>query len=282
MSTEARSFATYFDHVYIINLPTRPDRLTSVLEELDLIGFSKAHDRISIPHAPLPDDPNGFKSRGVYGNFLSHLGILKEIKSGGLERALILEDDAIFLRSLRNAEVQARVISQVERYPWEMWFAGHRLRGKALSGHRKGVVQTASGFSWAHCYAVHRRGLSSLISYLEGTLQRPRGHPDGGRMYIDGAYSLYRRLHPTRVCLISNPALSIQKGTTSDLATREAGDGTVALNFCKWHARLLRDEFWRWSGVDFRDVERFPVTISKSPETQPTTKSSILDSSPVS
>jgi glycosyl transferase family 25 len=245
------SFAQYFDRVYIINLPSRVDRLTSILRELDRLGFDEARARIFVPDAPVPCESNEFPSKGVYGNFLSHLGILREARQLKANRTLVLEDDAIFLRSIRDAGAQSRIIAEIESYNWSMWFVGHRLR-KELSGKTRGIFPTTLPFSWAHCYAVHMRSLADLVSYLESVLERPPGHPEGGRMYIDGAFSMFRALYPKHICLISNPALSIQKGTSSNLGKQRRYDSLRLLRPLAYQARAARDEFWRWTGVDFR------------------------------
>jgi glycosyl transferase, family 25 len=252
MNASVPVFATYFDKVYIINLPSRPDRLNSVIHELDRLGFADSRDRISVPYAPMPFDANGFPAKGVYGNFLSHLGILRDARAAGFERILVLEDDAIFRRSAAAPAAQAALIADVERCSWAMWFPGHALKSTGLSTQSKGIAPTTLPFIGAHCYAVHARAFQPLIAYLEATEGRPRGHPEGGRMYIDGAYSMFRKLYPEHICLISNPALSIQKGTTSDLGKRKQYDASRLLNFCAQRAREARDEFWRWTGIDFR------------------------------
>ncbi|HKJ75531.1 MAG TPA: hypothetical protein VKA19_15555 [Alphaproteobacteria bacterium] len=249
--TEVNTFPVYFDRVYIINLPSRPDRLKSIMGELDKLGFAGARERIFVPEAPMPEDPNGFPSKGVFGNFLSHFTILRDAQELGLDRILVLEDDAIFLRALRKMSVQAGIIGELESHHWGMWFGGHRLR-QELSGQPKGVIPTKLGFAWAHCYAVHGRSLGALIDYLAATMERPRGHPLGGRMYIDGAFSMFRDLHPGHLCLISNPAVSIQKGTTSNLGELKSYDSSTLVRPLVGKVRALRDEFWRRTGIDFR------------------------------
>ena len=93
------TFQSFIDRVCIINLPEQKGRLQSVKNELEGLGFGPESDQIRVPFAPRPDDAHGFTSKGVYGNFLSHLSILKEARQDGLKRIMVLEDDAIFLRS---------------------------------------------------------------------------------------------------------------------------------------------------------------------------------------
>lgn len=246
-----QGFAEYFDRVGIINLPSRPDRLASIRNELRLIGFDPDSDQITVPFAPQPDDDHGFKSKGVYGNFLSHLTIIKTARDEGLKRVLILEDDAIFSRRIRTVDYQNALIESAESTGWGMWFIGHYLRSAAAPPN-VGVVVTTEPFKWAHCYAVNHSAMDDLIDYLEATIERPEGHPEGGKMYIDGAFSLFRAKYKTHKNLICIPAMSIQKGNQSNLAL----DGrTLAAGFAaplQHTVRNFRDEFWRWTGVDFR------------------------------
>ena len=241
-------FSSYFDHVSVINLPSRPDRLSSIRHELSLLGFSS--DRISVPEAPIPQSSNGFPSKGVYGNYLSHLGILKNANNRNASRALVLEDDAIFSMSARSHIAQQSFIDQAEKFDWEMWFLGHRLR-KEIKNEMTGVIPNAMAFTWAHAYAVRGEVLSDLIMFLEDLMSRPEGH-ECGKMYIDGAFSHFRMRGSSRPCLISNPALSIQKGSDSNLAGPNSPGRIRVIDYPKVIARNLRDNIWRLTGHDFR------------------------------
>lgn len=248
------TFATYFNRVYIINLPSRPDRLQSIMRELDRLGFGPEQNRIFVPEAPMPSEPYGFPSLGVHGNFLSHLEILQDARAHESARTLILEDDAIFLRSLRSSTRQTSILHAVEEHDWGTWFPGHLLRGE-LAGQPKGIVQSTLPFTWAHCYAVHGRALGALTDFLEATLERPAGHPEGGKLYIDAALSLFRKNRTDYPSLISNPALSVQKGTTSNLAKWRGYDSWSLGHLAISQVRALRDEIWRWTGKDFRTTQ---------------------------
>jgi hypothetical protein len=78
-----------------------------------------------------------------------------------------------------------------------------------------GLIPPTADFFWAHCYAVHARVLPRLIAYLERATILPSGHPEGGKLYIDGEFTLFRRFNPDVVTLVANPRLSIQKGRFS-------------------------------------------------------------------
>ena len=242
-------FAKYFDDVAIINLKSRPDRKKSILEEVARLGFSPA--QIRIPDAPICESDGGFPSRGVFGNYLSHLEILKTALSRKSRRVLVLEDDAIFSRSARNPVSQARFIREADSYDWATWHLGHKLR-RELRGVQASVVPTLHEFHWAHCYAVQDTSLMELVEFLELLMSRPTDHPDGGKMYIDGALYHFRADCTQKPCLVSNPPLSVQKGSDSNLAG-PSNPGIFSLaRLPKTTARYLRDELWRRTGIHVR------------------------------
>lgn len=241
-------FAAYFDRVAVINLPTRPDRLRSVKTEIAKLGIPQ--ETLEVPEAPMPADDGGFPSRGVYGNYLSHLSILKAALASGTRRLLVLEDDAIFSRAAQNRGRQQMILQDVEGQEWAMWFLGHKLRSE-LKNSPKGVIPNTMEFHWAHAYAVHHDSLAELIAFLEESMARPAGY-GVGKMYIDGAFYHYRAEESSKPCLVSNPALSIQKGSDSNLAGPRLPGKISWRRLPREIARKSRDEFWRWTSVDFR------------------------------
>jgi glycosyl transferase family 25 len=236
------SMLNYFDRVAIIHLPQRVDRFSSLKRELERIGLDIHGAKVTLPEAPVPQELNGFPSRGVYGNFLSHLAIVEKAYNDGLESVLVLEDDVIFRRSFnRSPSAMARYLRSE---PWHQLFIGHSITDP-LPFSSSGLVRFHGSFFWAHCYAVHRRVMPRLIEYMHGTITRPAGDPLGGKMYIDGAYSLFRELNPDVVCLLSSPRLSIQRGSASSLSNSTWSSGTLLSETVTETARYVRDELWR-------------------------------------
>jgi glycosyl transferase family 25 len=229
-----------FDRIEIIHLPARVDRLNALRTELLRLGSSIDCEKVKIPPAPTPTSANGFSSRGVYGNFLSHLDILKRAHSDGLSNVLILEDDAIFsTKCLSQADKIANALGQSH---WDEFYIGHSIT-KGLPQSETGIVVLQGDFFWAHCYAVHQRVLGRLISFLEKTLEKPAGK--GGKMYIDAAHNEFRKANPDVVCLVTSPRLSVQKGSPSGLNARHWYDDNSFLHAVASGARAFRDELWR-------------------------------------
>lgn len=235
----------YFDRVAIIHLPERRDRYRALAQELRRIGLDIQDGKVQIPHAPMPNDANGFPSKGVYGNFLSHLEILRSALRDGLQTVWVLEDDAIFSKRLERQ--QKEVVRGLEEWPWGVCFLGHSLK-RELRTCARGLVVPPADFIWAHCYAVHARALSRLVQYLERAVVLPQGHPEGGKLYIDGAFTHFRRLNPDVLTLVSNPALSVQRGSPSSLNRQKWYDSLSWSQPLVSIARQLRDEWWRLQG----------------------------------
>ena len=243
-----KKFGDFFDRIYVINLPSRPDRLDSVRAEINALGVHDLSSKLFIPEAPICEDAGGFPTKGVRGNFYSHLQNIEDAHSNGFERILVLEDDAIFRSCLRQPYYQNYLLSKVEEHEWSMWFPGHFLTSHPRNS-AKPVYQTTAGFKWAHCYAVHKRGIQPLRDYLKLVSERPAGHPEGGKMYIDGALHHFRKQFTDQICLVSNPVLSIQKSSNTNLGERQDSFHQGAAPVIKEMLRGAKDELWRRTGM---------------------------------
>ena len=179
---------------------------------------------------------------------MSHLGILKDALADGLDTIWILEDDAIF--SNRMVYQQEQIVDFLQQSSWDLCFFGHSLKHE-LAGFKRGLVPHTAPFTWCHCYAVHARVLPRLLSYLESTESNPPGHPSGGKVYIDGAYNLFRKFNPDVVSLVANPVLSLQRGSVSGLGHNRWYDHYRIVPSLVFQARVVRDEIWRRTGLHF-------------------------------
>jgi len=239
----------YFDRMAIVHLPDREDRFRALRAELSRIGIDINGPKVAVPDPPMPDDPNGYRSRGVFGSFLSHLEILEAAYRDGLETVWILEDDAIF--SNRFGHEQEAVARYLRNNAWDMFFAGHSV-WKALPDSPTSLLRFSGPFIWAHSYAVHRRILPRLIEFLHQTMERAVGHPEGGKLYIDAAYFFFRQANPDVICVVSSPCFSVQKGSRSSLNSGPWFEKYSPTRFALNLAREIRDESWRrgWLRID--------------------------------
>jgi hypothetical protein len=180
------------------------------------------------------------------------LDILRRARDDCLESVLVLEDDAIFRRYAASKEYVVRLVDQLNTNDWDFCFLGHSLTKQLPKNRDQPLVRYERGFMWAHCYAVSKRYLPILTTYLEKTMGRPRGHEEGGKMYIDGAFSCLRRLRPESCTFVSNPVLSIQRGSPSSIAGYRWFDRSNVLSPGAAMIRVVRDEIWRQTGVFIR------------------------------
>jgi len=234
-----------FDRLYIIHLPERVDRYQALSSELASIGIDIQSPKIRFPEPLYPQHSHGFPSIGVYCNFMRHLAILKESLQDGLERVWILEDDAIFRHQLRREDKQEELVVRMQQDDWDICYLGHSLKPQDLDSYPSGLVRYRGDFLLAHCYCVHARILPQLVQYFEETLLNSAGHYRGGRLYIDGAFNMFRRFYPGVVCRVSNPNLSNQGGSSSSLAAGKWYTRAPMMQPLVTVSRQLRDEAWR-------------------------------------
>jgi glycosyl transferase, family 25 len=203
----------YFQGVYAVNLPERKDRRQLIVKELEQAGIPLTPNKVEIFPAIRPDEAGGFPSIGARGCFSSHVAILKLAKQQRLSNILIVEDDLKISEKFRTD--QAVIVEQLCQQDWDFVYFGHveevgEKSPVALMPFSKGVMTT-------HFYAVNGRIFDRLLGFLEELQQRPPGHPDGGPMHLDGAYSTFRAQNPDVVTLIACPNLGWQKSSRSDI-----------------------------------------------------------------
>ena len=205
----------FFDRVYAINLPYRKDRCRMIVQELKKAGMPLKPNHVEIFPAIRPDDAGDFPSIGARGCFESHLTILKQAQADRLSNVLIVEDDLIISQGFRTE--QAVLLDRLCRTDWGFVYFGHIEQVEKTGG------VTLEPFSepliTAHFYAVNGLILDRLVWFLEQVKRRPAGHPDGGPMHIDGAYSTFREQNPDIVTLIASPNLGWQQSSRSDISS---------------------------------------------------------------
>jgi hypothetical protein len=200
----------FFDQVFVINLPERTDRRAELCEQLERLGSS---EKVIFFAAIKPSDKGEFPSIGARGCFMSHLAILKEAKSKNLNNVLILEDDLSFTAFL--IEQQGKVVEELKQLSWDIAYLGHGID----LPNTKTIFQLCSEpLRMTHFIAFNKLAISRMVDFLELVMSRPAGHPEGGPMHVDGAYSTFRRQNSDTITLIANPILGFQRASVSDIA----------------------------------------------------------------
>ncbi len=203
----------YFQGVYAVNLPERKDRRLFIVKELEEAGMPLTPHKVEIFPAIRPDEAGGFPSIGARGCFSSHVAILKQAKQEGLSNILIVEDDLEISQKFRTD--QAIIVEQLCQQDWDFVYFGHIEEVEPKSP--VALVPFSEGVMTTHFYAVNGRIFDRLLRFLEDVEQRPPGHPDGGPMHLDGAYSTFRYQNPDVVTLIASPNLGSQRSSRSDI-----------------------------------------------------------------
>jgi glycosyl transferase, family 25 len=192
---------------FVINLETRPDRRAEMERQLASVGCEA--EFVKAVRAP---DKGTFPSIGARGCFLSHLETLRrgETRDG---HVLIIEDDLYFIPEFSG--IWDGVYRDLQSKNWSIFYPGHTLtdRPDGLS-----VIETAAHIICAHFIMINRAAISTIVQGLETILSRPPGHPLGGPMHVDGAYSTIRQQNPNLNTYIFSPSLGRQRPSRSDIA----------------------------------------------------------------
>ena len=209
-----------FDLVTIINLPERGDRLREMQEQLHRVGMEMSGSVELFP-AARPAGKAGFPTRGAHGCFLSHRGCIERALASRARALLVLEDDVDFVPDFTS--LQASVARRLEDERWDFFYGGGRplwlrKQGPEESGIASGLcpLKPDIRINCTHFVGIAGGQLRPLHDYLSAMLRRPRGHPEGGPMDVDGAYSWYRLQVGARTFL-AVPELGRQRSSASDV-----------------------------------------------------------------
>ncbi len=206
--------------VFVINLLFRTDRREEIEKELLTQGAAIDGAHIRLFEAVRPETADGFPSVGARGCFLSHLNVLKKAQQEGVERLLILEDDAHFSSDFLTTS--QRTIDALQDAPWDIYYAGYTEVDRIIP--TGPVTQVAPDFELqtTHAMAFNRKAIEAAIPFLEDMLRRPPGSPEGGPMHVDGAYNWLRKANPDLQTVISTPQIITQRSSRSDITAKPA------------------------------------------------------------
>jgi glycosyl transferase, family 25 len=183
---------------------------------------------------------------GAKGCFYSHLAVLEEAESSGLESVLIFEDDCDFVRDIEFA--LPRAVNALRANEWDFFFGGH---DKLVCDERRPepVQQIISG-SWiqgAHFVAFRKKAIGALIPYLRQEIEHLARDPIGASRGIDAAYCHFGREFPEFRYFVAWPKLGYQRPSRSDIAERSALDLLPVFGPIVVPARKLKRYFKRRS-----------------------------------
>jgi GR25 family glycosyltransferase involved in LPS biosynthesis len=166
---------------FLINLKRRPDRLAVALKECEKAGITPiVFEAIDGKETPPPE---GFTAGpGAWGCRESHRLIMRNCLESGVEEAMVLEDDVVFVD-----DFQARLSHFLSIVPWawEAIFLGGQhmsppheaLSGVFLPGKPRGIHRT-------HAYIVRRpymQTLHDIFATATGHIDHAWGAQQAGR-----------------------------------------------------------------------------------------------------
>lgn len=229
----------YFKHIYVLNLPHRVDRRNAAVDELNSVDINLEEGKVEIFPAIKPDEAEPFHKLGSKGCFLSVLEILKKSRRIGDGHILILQDDISFPHFFKDYE--SHLLQELDNQAWDIAQFGYCSTEKDLASLHlpfaswKDVSETTIG---AHFFAVNDKTVDRYIQFLELLLSRPRNHPDGGPMPIDGTFTVFRQQNPDIVRLLAVPSFGGQRSSRSDVTPRWFDKLPVASNIAQFYRNI--------------------------------------------
>ena len=225
-----------FERIRVVNLPSRADRREEMAAQMARVGVALGTDQARFFPAIRPEEAGGFPTIGARGCFLSHLQVLRD--ASGSASILVLEDDVDFIADIANALPGA-----LEQLPesWGIFYGG----GKSDLAPGTGAVTKAPAgtpIGTTHFIAFRGSAIARAVSYLEAILQRPPGHPDGGPMHVDGAYSRFRADNPDIETWVALPELGYQRPSRTDIHALRWFDRTPVIRDAVTALRRLRPQ----------------------------------------
>jgi glycosyl transferase family 25 len=218
---------------FVINLEHRADRRVEMKRQLSRIGWGA----VFFP-AIRPTGAANFPSVGARGCFLSHLAVLKEAGRRRVRQLIILEDDVNFITDFSDRWSPA--IAALESREWSIFYPGHIIH-RHMGG--LSLISPAAGVQCAHFMVINGHAIPHLVEGLETILARPAGHPLGGPMHVDGAYSTIRAQRPTLITYAHFPVLGYQRASRTDIGNLRWFDRISALAPAVDIARKLKTRY---------------------------------------
>jgi len=216
--------------IFIINLEHRTDRRVAMQKRLSRIGW-----QANFFPAIRPESAAAFPSIGARGCFLSHLAVLNNARDASVQQLILLEDDVNFIPDFSDRWQKA--MSALEARDWSIFYPAHVFADlPAGLSH----ISPDRGVQCTHFMVFNGHAIAPIAAGLERILSRPAGHPIGGPMHVDGAYSTIRSQNPKLVTFAHSPALGYQRPSRTDVGDLKWFDRVAMLAPIVSMARKLR------------------------------------------
>jgi GR25 family glycosyltransferase involved in LPS biosynthesis len=190
----------YFDEIYCINLDERTDRWEHAQKEFEKAGIL---DRVQRFSAIRDVD-------GRIGVIKSNLAIIKIAKEKKLKNVLIFEDDVEFIIDDPQTELQ-KSINQAQGIKWHLFYLG-------ANTHEKLIKFKPNLILLKNAFAVHPMAYSDLMydNFIRKyeNIKTIKNFDDILDVY------LARQIQDKYICLMTNPMLTTQMNSYSDIEKR--------------------------------------------------------------
>jgi len=211
------TFFNYFDRVWIISMVERTDRRRRIERELTRVGLPLTPGKIEFFGGIRKTEAEGFPSPGYHGCYMSHRAVMGLGIEHAARRILILEDDVVFRLDFKAHEPS--VVDALQQRPdWGVVQLGHITSQPVLGA---GLVAPPRQVLGTHFYAINGSALPKVKAWYDAALDRPKGHPEGGRMSPDGTLNHFRWANPDVPAYIYAPMLGRQTNSPSNLGGRK-------------------------------------------------------------
>ena len=202
-----------FDRSYIISLADRLDRREQVTREFRRVGIDIGRGKVQFFDAIRPAERGEFADIGSRGCFMSHKCVLEIAAGERVKNVLIFEDDVSF--RWFSAAFERELVARLSQVEWDLMFFGY---GSPSENGLKGpLLRWRGDIRCTHFYAVNGNFVAKVLNYMNECERRPRDHPDGGPMPVDGIYNHIRYIDPQISLLLSVPNLAYQRSSRSDI-----------------------------------------------------------------
>jgi hypothetical protein len=202
-----RTAFNYFDAIYVINLDSRPDRLTRVMSSFADLGMA---DRVERFPGIIPEGGSG-----AYGCLMSHVAIIKKAKELCLKNVLVFEDDV----ELLNIESISPAISQLRSIPWALYYLGY-------NSHAPLNKVTPNLLKLTQCYSTH------AIAYHSSVFDLIIASFDSKKIKLIDVW-LSENVQAAFNCLGNYPIAATQFSNYSDIEKKEVKYDFILERFIK-------------------------------------------------
>lgn len=184
----------FFERVYVVSLPRRPDRLAGFQEALRKAAWPFKTPEVfpAIDGQKVPHPPRWTQGGGAWGCLMSHQTLIQKCLNENVQSVLLMEDDA-----LPCTDFTTHVTGYLSHLPqnWQMLYLGGQhlyAQHHPPQAVNEWVVRPFN-VNRTHAFALTRSGMKAVYLHLLRCDWHPRHHIDHhlGRLHGSRAINVY-------------------------------------------------------------------------------------------